>query len=290
MTSENKAKEPLVTVVVTAYNQADLVERCLDSIAVQKTDFGVRIVVADDASTDGTADVVRAWAAKHPESDLELIARPNNLGLDGNPAEALRHVRTPFFHILESDDYWCDETKLQRQVDALHAHPECIACGHSTEYRKMDGTLVQVKGRRLKPGAFRVDDLFTTQFVHRSAVLFRNFLDGISDDDLSWIVRDVCFFYYALSKGRIIYYDRPMSVYSITGIGTWSGLSAERKKERLQCLYYRLDRYFGFRYTAKFRHQYLPHEGKKLFSFAVPYFRKGRRIVVSFAKWSRSSP
>lgn len=289
MTSESNAATPLVTVVITAYNQADLVERCLDSVAAQKTSFGVRLVVADDASTDGTADVVRAWAARRPEIDLELIARKANLGLDGNPAEALRHVHTPFFHILESDDYWCDETKLQRQVDALNAHPECVACGHSTEYRKMDGTLVQVKGRRLKPGAFRVDDLFTTQFVHRSAVLFRNFLDDISDDDLAWIVRDVCFFYYALSKGKIIYFDRPMSVYSITGIGTWSGLSAERKKERLQCLYYRLDRYFGFKYTAKFRHQYLPHEGKKLFSLAVPYLRKGRRLVISFAKWSRPS-
>ena len=278
----------LVTVVVTAYNQADLVERCLDSIVAQRTDFGVKIVVADDASEDGTVDVVRAWATRHPEADVELIARETNLGLDGNPAEALRHVHTPFFHILESDDYWCDETKLQRQIDALNAHPECIACGHSTEYRKMDGTLVQIKGRRLKEGEFRVDDLLTTQFVHRSAVLFRNFLDEISDDDLAWIVRDVCFFYYALSKGKIIYFDRPMSVYSITGIGTWSGLSEERKKERLQCLYYRLDRYFGFRYTSKFHHQYLPHEGKRLFSLSLPYFRKGRRLVVSFAKWSRS--
>ena len=278
----------LVTVVVTAYNQADLVERCLDSIVAQRTDIGVKIVVADDASEDGTVDVVRAWATRHPEADVELIARETNLGLDGNPAEALRHVHTPFFHILESDDYWCDETKLQRQIDALNAHPECIACGHSTEYRKMDGTLVQIKGRRLKEGEFRVDDLLTTQFVHRSAVLFRNFLDEISDDDLAWIVRDVCFFYYALSKGKIIYFDRPMSVYSITGIGTWSGLSEERKKERLQCLYYRLDRYFGFRYTSKFHHQYLPHEGKRLLSLSLPYFRKGRRLVVSFAKWSRS--
>ncbi len=288
MTTQTQKDGPLVTVVVTAYNQADLVGRCLDSILAQKTDFGVRIVVAEDASTDGTADVVRAYQAEHPGADIELLARERNLGLDGNPAEALRHVHTPFFHILESDDYWCDETKLQRQVDALQTHPECIACGHSTEYRTMDGTLEKVKGRRLKPGAFRVDDLFTTQFVHRSAVLFRNFLDEISDDDLAWIVRDVCFFYYALSKGKIIYFDRPMSVYSITGIGTWSGLSDERKKERLQCLYYRLDRYFGFKYTAKFRHQYLPHEGKRLFSFAIPYLRKGRRLVVSFAKWSRS--
>ena len=286
MITESQSSGPLVTVVVTAYNQADLVERCLDSVLAQKTDFGVKVIVADDASTDGTADVVRAYIAKHPSS-VELLARKSNLGLDGNPAEALRHVDTPYFHILESDDYWCDETKLQRQIDALRAHPECIACGHSTEYRKMDGSLVQVKGRRLKEGAFRVDDLFSTQFVHRSAVLFRNFLDEISDDDLSWIVRDVCFFYYALSKGKIIYYDRPMSVYSITGIGTWSGLSDAKKKERLQCLYYRLDRYFGFRYTAKFRHQYLPHEGKKLFSFSIPYFHKGRRLCVSFAKMSR---
>ena len=68
MNGKQTSPDPRVTVVVTAYNQADLVERCLDSVAAQKTSFGVRIVVADDASTDGTADVVRAWAAKRPEA------------------------------------------------------------------------------------------------------------------------------------------------------------------------------------------------------------------------------
>lgn len=274
--------DALVTVVITSYNQADCVGRCIESVQAQKTVFPIRILVADDASTDGTLEVVRKYA--DVDKRIDVLVRERNLGLDGNPADALRHVRSKYFHILESDDYWCDENKLQMQVDALESHPECIACGHSTEYRKPDGALVMVKGRRLKPGQSRIDTLMTTQFVHRSAVLFRNFLDDISDEDLAWVVRDVCFFYYALSKGKIIYFDRPMSVYMITGIGTWSSLSDEVKAKNLQVLYYLIDRYLGFKYTNKFRHKYLPHEGKRLFAFAIPYLRKGRKLLVSFSK------
>lgn len=278
------AKEPLVTVVVTAYNQADCIGRCLESIQAQKTSFPIRIIVADDASKDGSADIARQYAATDPR--ISVLVRERNLGANGNPAEALRHVKTKYFHILESDDYWIDETKLQRQVDALEAHPECVVCGHSLEYRKPDGSLALLKGRRLKPGAFRIDTLETTQFVHRSATLFRNLLDEISDEDLSWVVRDVCFFYWMMSKGKIIYFDRPMSVYSITGVGIWSSLGSRARQEQLQDFYYHIDRFLDYKYTHKFRHQYLPHEGKKLFSFSIPYFRKGRRLLFSVSKLS----
>ena len=278
------SREPLVTVVVTAYNQADSIGRCIESIQAQKTDFPIKIIVADDASSDGSAEIARRYAKDDPR--IEVLARERNLGLDGNPAEAFRHVKTKYFHILECDDYWIDDSKLQRQVDALEAHPECVICGHSLEYRNLDGSLAMLKGRRLKPGAFRIDTLETTQFVHRSATLFRNLLDDISDEDLAWVVRDVCFFYWMMSKGKIIYFDRPMSVYTITGAGTWSSLASKTKKERLQDLYYHIDRFLDFKYTKKFRHQYLPHEGKKLLSFSLPYFRKGRRLIVSLSKGS----
>ena len=51
-------KTPVVSVVVITYNHHDTIARCLDSILEQKTDFPFEVLFADDASTDGTSDLL----------------------------------------------------------------------------------------------------------------------------------------------------------------------------------------------------------------------------------------
>ena len=63
---------PLVTVVVITYNHVDNIARCLDSILAQRTNFSFQVLVIDDASTDGSTDVIREYAAQrcsnHPDN------------------------------------------------------------------------------------------------------------------------------------------------------------------------------------------------------------------------------
>lgn len=275
--------EPLVTVAAICYNHADNLERALDSVLCQKTDFGFKVVVLDDASTDGSQDIIRRYAAA--DSRIVPVLHKENLYRQGRKmfVEYQDHITTPFFHVLETDDYWCDPTKLQMQVDALRAHPECIACAHAVEYRDGDCNLLMVKGRKVNGGS-QVFDLDSTQFCHMSTTLYRNFLSGIPEENRKFLCRDVGRFYYALSMGKLFYFDKPMSVTRRTGTGAWSSLDEKTRATKLQEVYYQLDRLLGFRFTRKFRPMYLPHEGRKLFSFSIPYFRKGRRLLVSFAK------
>ena len=278
-----EGKTPLVTVVAICYNHADNLERSLDSILCQKTDFPFKVVVIDDASTDGSQDIIRRYAAADPR--VEPVLHEENLYSRGRLgfAEYQDKIVSPFFHVIETDDYWCDPDKLQMQVDALRANPGCIACAHAVEYRDADGNLLQVKGRKVSGGS-RVFNLMNTQFCHISTTLYRNFLSSIPVEDRCMLCRDVMLFYHALSMGDLFYFDRPMSVTRRTGAGIWSGLDDRARELALQELYYKLDRHLGFKYTAKFRHRYLPMEGKKLFSLSIPYFVKGRRLVVSFSK------
>lgn len=274
---------PLVTVVVITYNHVDNIARCLDSILAQRTNFSFQVLVIDDASTDGSTDVIREYAARDARI-IPIIHEHNyySKGRDGF-VEAMDRIDTKYFHRLESDDYWCNENKLQLQVDALEAHPECSICGHACEYRDAEGAFLEI--RKMKaPLGFRIRNIFNTQFCHLSTSLCRNFLPELSLDDRYFISRDINGFYYWLTKGDLYYLDKTMSVCRRTGVGIWSSLPTEQQKMALQELYYKLDRKLDFRYTKKFRHRYLPDEGKDLWTLRIPLFWKGHKLKISFKK------
>ena len=59
--------EIMVSILCTAYNHEAYIAQTLDSFLMQETDFAYEILVNDDASTDGTADIIREYAARYPE-------------------------------------------------------------------------------------------------------------------------------------------------------------------------------------------------------------------------------
>ena len=69
--------EPMVSICCAAYNHAPYIAQALDSFLAQETDFGVEILVHDDASTDGTQAILRAYARRHPGVVLPLFEREN---------------------------------------------------------------------------------------------------------------------------------------------------------------------------------------------------------------------
>lgn len=92
--------EALVTVVIVAYNGASRLDRCLDAVADQELAQQGRVAcwVVDNASADGSADVVRRRT-----DGARLIASPRNLGFAGGNNLALRQVTSPFVVLLNDD-------------------------------------------------------------------------------------------------------------------------------------------------------------------------------------------
>ena len=60
-------KTPLVSVCTLAYNHEPYIRECLDGILMQKTNFAFELLIHDDASTDGTADIIREYETKYPD-------------------------------------------------------------------------------------------------------------------------------------------------------------------------------------------------------------------------------
>ncbi len=66
--------KPLVTVLVVTYNHINTFEQAIKSVLEQKTNFDFKIWVLDDASTDGTSDLVRKYAKMYPEKVVPIIS------------------------------------------------------------------------------------------------------------------------------------------------------------------------------------------------------------------------
>ncbi|MFT3896972.1 MAG: glycosyltransferase [Thermomonas sp.] len=116
---------PRISVCVVTYNQRNLIETCLRSILDQQVDADVQVLVGDDASTDGTSEVVRTLAIEYG-SRLKHFLRESNFGAAANMCDLLASADGEFVARVDGDDYWLPG-KLQRQLSFMEAHPECGA-------------------------------------------------------------------------------------------------------------------------------------------------------------------
>ncbi len=116
--------EPLVSVKMLAYNHAPYIERAIEGVLCQKTDFPFELVIGEDCSTDGTREIVFDYAQRHPDI-IRVITSDCNVGMHRNVARTSAALRGTYIAWCEGDDYWHRPDKLQVQVDYLEAHPEC---------------------------------------------------------------------------------------------------------------------------------------------------------------------
>lgn len=126
---------PEVSVFCTTYNQVDYISQCLDGFLSQETDFPFEVLIADDASADGTADVVRSYVERRPDVLTAILQDVNQFSQGiGNISTFLwPRARGRYVAFCEGDDWWTDPHKLQRQHDAMEAHPEAAWCVHASE-------------------------------------------------------------------------------------------------------------------------------------------------------------
>lgn len=115
--------ENLISVIVTTYNHETTIGRTLDSILAQQCHLPVEIVIGEDCSTDGTLDICRQYAQKHPEQ-IHLIANEKNKGIVDNYFDCLLAARGAYIADCAGDDFWTDLQKLEKEAQILETHED----------------------------------------------------------------------------------------------------------------------------------------------------------------------
>jgi glycosyltransferase involved in cell wall biosynthesis len=112
-----------ISCVVVCYNQSRFIEETVLSV-VRQTRPPDEILVADDASTDGSRDVIRSLAERYPV--VNPILRERNLGVTLNRDLALREASGDFVTSLDGDDYFLP-TKLEKETEAIERTGAVVA-------------------------------------------------------------------------------------------------------------------------------------------------------------------
>lgn len=121
------AETPMVSVIMLTHNQKRFVRQAIESVLMQEADFKYELLVCDDASTDGTKEIIAEYAAAYPEV-VRFHINDQNVGASQNAYGALMASAGRYLAFCEGDDYWIRKDKLQRQVLFLEEHPEYIGC------------------------------------------------------------------------------------------------------------------------------------------------------------------
>ena len=214
---------PLVTVLVTTYNQEKYIAQALDSVLAQKTDFPFEIYVSEDCGTDGTRDILKEYARRYPPI-IRLNLREKNVGISRNWYEGLCAARGDYVCTLEGDDWWLDDHKLQKQVDFLRSHPDYAAVSHTILQTDDAGNTygcaphdprilgkdataeLFLEGVTYSCTACLARNLFRTPDSARETCVTAN--RSIADFAL-------CMLY--LDAGRVFVLDEPLSAYRVAG-------------------------------------------------------------------------
>ncbi len=235
-----------VSVVVITYNQERYIRHALESIMSQITDFDMEVLVADDCSTDKTAETVREFALKYPDVIIPFI-REKNMGMSPNFLDLIMRTKGEYIAVLEGDDYWIDELMLQKSVDFLDAHKEyssyfshCIIVDQN-DVRHPDRETYS--GFLKRSGDYTIRDFEdymlpgqTGTGVYRQE-LYTNNLRRLKDlnFDISHFI-DRHFVLMMLASGKIYVSDDEVSAYRFVldkESGSWSSKNDYYSKENL---------------------------------------------------------
>lgn len=222
-TEENMMTRPMVSVVMIAYNKADVIADAIEGVARQRTDFPVELIIMDDCSTDETAEVVKKYYIRYPGL-IRYFRNEHNLGLQGNYLEGFKKCRGRYMAICDADDYWCCRSKLRRQVEYMENNRDCAITFHRViNYYEADGELSLSNGGQKADTT--IDDLSRSNYITNLSVMYRRELVDLENLP-AWILDDrspdyAMHILYAM-HGPIHYFKRPMGVYRKAAGSSWS--------------------------------------------------------------------
>lgn len=116
---------PLICVCIVTYDQSEFIETCVRSVIGQQIEADLRVLVGDDASSDGTSAIVARLADEYPDHVTHIL-RSHNLGPFENMRDLIGRADGDFVARVDGDDYWLPG-KLARQLAFLQEHPDCAA-------------------------------------------------------------------------------------------------------------------------------------------------------------------
>lgn len=209
-------KDIKVSICCVVYNQAQYIEDMLQGIFMQKVDFDYEVIIHDDASTDGTVEVLKEYKERYPDIIELLLEEENQYSKGINIPKNLLYpcAKGKYMALLEGDDYWIYEGKLQAQYDLMEAHPEISLCYHNALLYDEGSDEVNLCVYDQKTGYISDRDVIcTTHGWYPTASIFCRASDLLKQSDLLPATGDEGIRTYMACRGKLYFINQVWSVY-----------------------------------------------------------------------------
>ena len=233
----SNTNEIAVSVYCLAYNHEKYIKQALEGFIKQKTNFKYEVIVHDDASTDGTADIIREYEQLYPDIIKGIYQKENQYSKRVRIVQKYIYpvLKGKYIAVCEGDDYWTDSNKLQLQYDALEMYKDCSLCVSSVECCNEDGSY----NRRTIPGLMynligngdrklSSEDLSVIFWEYggypfqTSSYMYRR--ESVFPTDFEYkdfFIRDRGLLREFFLHGNFYYIDHPLSVWRIGSANSW---------------------------------------------------------------------
>jgi len=167
----------LVSVCVITYNHCNYIRQCLDAILMQQTIFPIEVIVNDDCSTDGTAEIIKEYELKYPHlfKPIYQVENQYSKGVRGMFAKfCFPKAKGKYIAMCEGDDYWTDPLKLQKQVDFLENNEDYSMCFHGAKIISTVNNHIDLRCDCIEDRDYSANELFQSWTVPTASIVYRS--------------------------------------------------------------------------------------------------------------------
>lgn len=278
------AREIVVSVSCLTYNHAPFIRQCLDGFMMQKTDFAFEVLIHDDASTDGTTEIIKEYEARYPDVIKPIYEEENQWvkGRRGSAVFNFPRARGKYIALCEGDDYWTDPLKLQKQVDFLERNVDVTMCfGNAIQHFENglhDDSLVASIENRFYSGI----EIFKSWQVATATVMFRyeiyksDLYKSVLDNP-NFIFGDTVLFLTCANYGGVYGMRDIFATYRRHDCGLVLSMTRSPEKIRLFCKHIlEIPRVFG--------DMYRPYSERGFHHTCMSVFFEGKHKGIEFKK------
>lgn len=294
----------LLSIACITYNHQRYIQDAMRGFLLQKTSFPFEIVVHDDASTDGTTQILQEYEARYP-SIIRLIVQKTNSYSKGHRPLALMYgyLKGRYIAVCEGDDYWTDPFKIQIQVDALEKNPLIdLAIHPALEVNQTNGDERVIGLYRDENGIVPVSDIIGKKFGQiptASTVIRRSIYDRFKcfyDKNPYLTVGDIYLHIFGAEQGGAWYSSQVSCIYRLFSNNSWRTRQAASSQKRVEHVLARVDSFIALKSELSSRYdedidatnrEWLLRlfKGREMaFSSKLAYFKKYHNIFKGYEK------
>lgn len=234
--------ENRLDVLITCFNHEKSIEKSINSVLNQKTSLPIKILCFDDFSSDRSLEIIKEIQNKHPDK-IKIFSNKKNMGRgrysilhNSNDINA----NSKYWCILDGDDFWINDTKVQSQIDMLEKNDNYIGCGGISKMVDKNNNLMELIDQDVLDYNLKSLILLTGKkklYMHPSTIIWKNVYYNrenfyLPKKKFKSIYGDMSILYLMLNFNKtmkIACLKKIVSQYNFNEKGVWSSLS---KKDR----------------------------------------------------------